>query len=357
MDAMISFTSTTVDDFAVMLYFMALAEKKHDEERSKKYISILIAFFIGYSIVGALALISLLFGLVMSKEYIALAGFVPLFAGFHKVYESLDEQGYLKKLKSVFGASESRFPRPPSQNQIKDYISVSTQDKVDSFGDDGKTDDDDIELAEFRGKKSVSGSVSGSGLGSDSRDIELAEFRGKKSVSGSGSGLGSDSRDSTDESKKNSNNNSSKKVDKENDSEDSESDDDFDITGAVVPARNSRENLFLGIFSMQLLKDNMFNKVNWEVLAMTLAAGSDHVVIYNAMLEEENNLGQVFSSIAVYYIMLVVHVVAAIALIRCKFIAKIFQDYSIIMIIFLLIGTGLYILKDSILFVKSSSPR
>ena len=74
------------------------------------------------------------------------------------------------------------------------------------------------------------------------------------------------------------------------------------------------------------------------------------MVIYNAMLEDESNVKQVFISIAVYYIMVVVHVVAAIALIRCKFIAKLFQTYSILFIIFLLIGTGVYILKDSVLF-------
>ena len=328
MDAMISFTSTTVDDFAVMLYFMALAEKKHDEERSKKYISILIAFFIGYSIVGALALISLLFGLVMSKEYIALAGFVPLLAGFHKVYEALDEQGYLKKFKSCFGTAESRFPRSPSQNRVKDYISVSTQDKIDA-GEDADVGNDDIEMQDFRKKK-----LAGAGCGSDSRD----------SAEGSSS-----------ESKKEKKT-TIKKSDKDNDSgDDSDSGDDYDITGDVVPARASRENLYFGIFSFELLKDNMFNKINWEVLAMTLAAGSDHVVIYNAMLEEENTVGQVMSSIVVYYAMLIVHVIAAIGLIRCKLIARIFQDYSIIMIIFLLIGTGAYILKDSVLFVESSS--
>ena len=106
-DAMISFTSTTIDDFAVMLYFMSLADLKPDEERSKAYVGILVAFFIGYSIVGILALISLLFGLVLSEKYIALAGFIPLLAGIHKVYEALLEEGYLKRC-GLYSRHDSR---------------------------------------------------------------------------------------------------------------------------------------------------------------------------------------------------------------------------------------------------------
>jgi hypothetical protein len=127
-------------------------------------------------------------------------------------------------------------------------------------------------------------------------------------------------------------------------------DEEFDITGQIEPPRYINERKCLGVFSWRVFVENMWNPLDWEVLMLTLASGSDHVVIYNAMLEDETSVTQILISIAVYYIMLVVHVVAAIALIRCKFIAKLFQTYSILLIIFLLIGTGVYILKDSVLF-------
>ena len=125
---------------------------------------------------------------------------------------------------------------------------------------------------------------------------------------------------------------------------------EFDPTGQRAPPRYISDRKFLGVFSWRSFKENMWKPLNWEVLMMTLAAGSDHVVIYNAMLEDEATTQEVFLSILVYYIMLIVHVVAAIALIRCKFIANLFQTYSIFFIILLLIGTGIYILSDSVLF-------
>ena len=145
-DAMISFTSTTIDDFAVMLYFMSLAELKEDEERSKAYVGILIAFFIGYTIVGGLALLSLLFGMVMSKKYIALAGFVPLLAGIHKVYEALCEQGYLDSCRGVdSNHSHSHRDREMDDSEhrrnrtelIKNYNMVEALSDSDEYDYDG----------------------------------------------------------------------------------------------------------------------------------------------------------------------------------------------------------------------------
>jgi len=68
-------------------------------------------------------------------------------------------------------------------------------------------------------------------------------------------------------------------------------------------------------------------------------------------MELETELWQILVTVALYYVILFFHTVCAVSLIRCKWIAYIFQKYSIFFIILLMIGTGVYILKDSILFV------
>ena len=69
------------------------------------------------------------------------------------------------------------------------------------------------------------------------------------------------------------------------------------------------------------------------------------------MMELETEWWQLLVTVCIYYVILVLHTVCAVSLIRCKWVAYIFQKYSILLIIFLMIGTGVYILKDSILFV------
>ena len=325
-DAMISFTSTTIDDFAVMLYFMSLADLKPDEERSKAYVGILVAFFIGYTIVGMLALISLLFGLVLSEKYIALAGFVPLLAGIYKVYEALLEQGYLDRCggashrNSEYHNSQER-DREDQEHRRNRHELIKNYNMVDLV-DSSSSSDDGYEVPPWRSKQ-------------DSKQQQAMTVTTTKGghYDNQSNGTNLDS--------------SSSSPDSERPFQDLE---EFDISGQVEPPRYINERKCLGVFSWRVFRENVFNPLDWEVLMLTLASGSDHVVIYNAMLEDESNVKQVFISIAVYYIMVVVHVVAAIALIRCKFIAKLFQTYSILFIIFLLIGTGVYILKDSVLF-------
>jgi cadmium resistance protein CadD (predicted permease) len=362
-DAMISFTSTTIDDFAVMLYFMSLADLKQDEERSKAYVGILVAFFIGYSIVGATALISLLFGMVMSEKYIALAGFVPLLAGIHKVYESLSEQGYLDWCtccgggsdgarsgdgNSGDGQSEAEEHRRNRNELIKNYNMVDTY--LES-SDDDNSEESGLEVAAWKNDRARSHQHGNLPIKSSSSS-SLSTSKTKGSAGG-----GSRNREGANKSGGNHGTQLDSNEEDDADADDDEYGDgdleeaDFGAhTGQRAPPAYYSERKFLGVFSWRVFRENMYQPLDWEVLMLTLASGSDHVVIYNAMLEDESDVQQVMISIVVYYIMLVVHVVAAIALIRCKVIARLFQTYSILLIIFLLIGTGVYILKDSVLF-------
>jgi len=299
-DALISFTSTTIDDFAVMLYFFSLAEMKMANERSRQYVSILVSFFIGYTIVGFTALVSLLFGLVLSKEYIALAGFVPLLAGIHKVYESLVEKDVI----SPFACCGS--PADDESNKRGDdrvYNPITTE-------DDDTLDNDDLEAAGgVVQMKSLSLSRSGgkqreecnsNTKRSSNAAAAAAAASSDKSTHGSGSAekrhnkvdkdgandkfqLNTKQGNSGTGSKINSNRSSHKTVsavDDEGDDSDWSSDDEYDICGPVQESIDSTEDKILGMFSAEQFRRHYRDPINWEVLMITLASGSDHVVIY-----------------------------------------------------------------------------
>ena len=100
--AMLSFFSTTVDDFCVILIFYAREYvKTHsitDPQTIVSFIKISIGQLIGFSIIVGLSLV-LGLGLhsVVNNDYIDLIGLLPIFLGIYKVYELLEEAGKLSE--------------------------------------------------------------------------------------------------------------------------------------------------------------------------------------------------------------------------------------------------------------------
>ena len=101
--AMLSFFSTTVDDFCVILIFYAREYvKTHsitDPQTIVSFIKISIGQLIGFSIIVGLSLV-LGLGLhsVVNNDYIDLIGLLPIFLGIYKLYELLEEAGKLSEL-------------------------------------------------------------------------------------------------------------------------------------------------------------------------------------------------------------------------------------------------------------------
>jgi len=287
-DALISFTSTTIDDFAVMLYFFSIAEMKMANERSRQYISILMSFCIGYTIVGFTALVSLLFGLVLSKEYIALAGFIPLFAGIHQVYESLVEKDIISPCACCASSANEEFNR---RGDDRVYNPITAE-------DDDTLDDDDLETAGgFIQMKSLSPSKSADKQGNTNIKRSSNLSSGRSAHASVEKRFKSDRTDNKQDEGKdklhtkqgdsrtggNSNSSSRKNVsavDDEGDNSDWSSDDEFDICGPVQESIDSMEDKILGMFSAEQFRRHYRDPINWEVLMITLASGSDHVVIY-----------------------------------------------------------------------------
>ena len=99
--AMLSFFSTTVDDFCVILIFFAReyvkTHKLSDPQTFMAFVKISIGQILGFSII---VVVSLVLGMalhsVVDSEYIDLVGLLPILIGLYKVYELLDDSGALR---------------------------------------------------------------------------------------------------------------------------------------------------------------------------------------------------------------------------------------------------------------------
>ena len=127
--ALLSFFSTTVDDFCVILIFFAREYVKthslSNPDTVLAFVKISIGQLIGFSIIVGVSLI-LGIGLhaVVDNDYIDLIGLLPIIIGLYKVYELLDEEGYLKRMRSFCCCT------PPSEiddiSEAKDVNHEST---------------------------------------------------------------------------------------------------------------------------------------------------------------------------------------------------------------------------------------
>lgn len=99
--ALLAFISTTLDDFTVVLIFFSreyIKERNICAEPTRTaFFSIIGGQFLAFTVIVT---VSLAIGLGLRKaingSYIDLIGFVPILIGLYKIYEILDEDGYLE---------------------------------------------------------------------------------------------------------------------------------------------------------------------------------------------------------------------------------------------------------------------
>lgn len=99
--ALLAFLSTTLDDFTVILIFFGREYvKTHDVYNPKTraaFVSIISGQFLAFTIIVVIALgIGIGLRKAISDSYIDLIGFLPVMIGLYKIYEILDEDGYLE---------------------------------------------------------------------------------------------------------------------------------------------------------------------------------------------------------------------------------------------------------------------
>lgn len=140
--AMLSFFSTTVDDFCVILVFFA---REYVKTNSFSHPATLLAFlkisigqFMGFTIIVTVSLIlGVALHSVVQEQYIDLVGLLPVFIGIYKVYEILTEHGAI----SAMYHSLCCVPIPDNKdlNMAKD-ANLSSGEKMPLIGiEDGNT--------------------------------------------------------------------------------------------------------------------------------------------------------------------------------------------------------------------------
>jgi cadmium resistance protein CadD (predicted permease) len=99
--AFMAFLSTTLDDFTVVLIFFGREYVKthnvYDPKTRTAFVSIVFGQFLAFTIIVVIALgIGIGLRKAISDSYIDLIGFLPVMIGLYKMYEILDEDGYLE---------------------------------------------------------------------------------------------------------------------------------------------------------------------------------------------------------------------------------------------------------------------
>lgn len=323
----IAFFSTTIDDFAIMLYFFALAEnEKTPAAKRLQYVKVIAGQTIGFSIVILVSLVGFVLGLLIPEDYIDLIGFIPIIAGFMKLHEVLDEEGYLESCPSWCRSSDG--------------------------------DNKDAEKSADSGAK-----YSGLPQSEDSLETgnsKTAELTGGVTASYNNPAVVAPSvmyREGAD----------------------------ADGEQLEPPADTSEGNILSKSFSS--LCQSCLDPFTREVTIMALICSSDNVAIYIAIFATEKKW-EVFLTVILFYMLLALNIVAAIALMKvghllnsislsiylhplftvlihppphhsfsrshtqCRHVARCFQDYSKYFIPFFLMGLGVYILSDSVVFGK-----
>lgn len=101
--AMLSFFSTTVDDFCVILIFFAREYVKTNvfshPDTLLAFLKISIGQFMGFTIIVTISLVlGLALHSVVDEQYIDLVGLLPVLIGMYKVYELLTENGAISAM-------------------------------------------------------------------------------------------------------------------------------------------------------------------------------------------------------------------------------------------------------------------
>lgn len=252
----IAFFSTTIDDFAIMLYFFALAEnEKTPAAKRLQYVKVVAGQTIGFSIVILVSLIGFVLGLFIPEDYVDLIGFIPIIAGLMKMHEVMDEEGYLDSCPSWCRTS--------------------------SDGGDDKNDKPDS------GKYSPVGTAEDQAENGVSKSAELTEGPAA------------------------SYNNPAVVAPAHMDRGDGENDDDEDDN--KPPADTSEGNVMSKAFNT--LCQSCIDPFTREVTVMALVCSSDNVAIYIAIFATEKKW-EVFLTIIMFYLLLSLNIVTAIALMK-----------------------------------------
>lgn len=115
-----SFLATNIDDLMVLMLFFSRLNANFRPRH------LILGQYLGFSLILLASSLGLLFGLLVSKEWIGLLGFIPLSIGIKQLW-SRENENYLQEVRGDLTSSQNRsfFPRLPSQTYHIAAITVA----------------------------------------------------------------------------------------------------------------------------------------------------------------------------------------------------------------------------------------
>jgi cadmium resistance protein CadD (predicted permease) len=302
--ALLSFFSTTVDDFCVILIFFAREYVKthslSNPDTVLAFVKISIGQLIGFSIIVGVSLI-LGIGLhaVVDNDYIDLIGLLPIIIGLYKVYELLDEEGYLKRLRSfcccmphseVEDVTEAKDVKHESTAQGEKRPLIVHDSAAGAGGSTTATKDDGMK----QGART---------------DVDVDHVEGGAEGDNMGTILNEESLETLNE---------------------------LDQSNSFVVGAKS-------MFSC-------VDPLTFEVAIYALMFGTDNIAIYVALFSNVTFL-EILAVVVFFYSLLLLYLFIAIfVIIQAPPVGKFIGDNANYLVPFVLIGLGVFILHDSVIW-------
>jgi len=302
--AFLTYTVTNIDAFCVLVLFFAKA--KIDEGSTN--LNVCIGQFVGFSIIVGISLLGLALSASINPEYVSLLGFVPIMMSIRLMYYDWDWE-LIKKTVCCENSPACESVKVLSFGEQCGDVELGAVDDVCPFdeegSDDGNTNDGAVcsDSADGLGGLDAGCDLGGIELTGSTQDTGLEDlFDSISVVSGGGGGKGGSSSSSLSKS-----------------------------------------------FHLKTVLSRYFPAQMVEVAIVALSNGGDNIATYLPFFAACSTQ-ELLITIAVYYVMLCVWLVAAFVLLNDRHIIGFLHKYGHYVVPLCLVATGVYILSDSILF-------
>ena len=301
--AILAFLSTSIDDFIVFLFFIAIAElRKTTAERIQAHTDVVVGITTAYGVIIGISLLGLVLSVVSSDEWVCLIGVVPLCIGLYKFYEIFTEDwgptlgcGEAGDAKDSEGKDDARKEFTGTQSETANLLE-NGDDKAKSEKSDAGADDDEDAWNDQDDLTAVTGATHELGIKNKQVREVMENVAGKDVVP------------TVDEITSNY------------------------ITRVMKPCLGA-----------------MMSPFALEVFATTIAVGSDNIAIYVAVFASEK-LWEVAITIGLVFGMLYGWYLIANVFVQFELVKYVCANYSGYLIAPLLVLLGLYVLSDSVLW-------
>lgn len=315
--AVMAFLSTSIDDFIVFLFFIAIADLKNDQkDKIKAHGQVLVGITVAYTVIIGFSLLGLILSAFSSDEWVDLIGFVPLIIGLMKFYEIIESDcpgilcGFIKNNEEEEGDSSAKMKYDGSASENAGLLRGGDDNAVESDDTDRRIED--VSVSQGGGDNEDDLSLN---TWNETDDLSVrtkeTQERGRQTVAIRNIMENSTGKD-------------------------------------VIPGPGEiSSNIITRTFTPLL--ECMMTPFALEVFATTMAVGSDNIAIYVAVFASEDLL-EVGITITLILGMVYVWYFLATLFVQFELVKYVCANYSGYIIAPLLVLLGLYVLSDSVLW-------